>query len=88
MLEGVDLRGNFEDGGPKLNATLSDESAALLSTASAVLSGAGAEDAVRMHEGEQTIWVMRAERLQAFGLDVATLAQTLEVSGRQREPPC
>ena len=70
----------------KIGPDLADEGAALLFTAIGELAEDVSADAVMMRKDGQTIWVMRAERLQAFGLDVATLAKAIEVLGRRREP--
>lgn len=63
-----------------------EEGAQLISSAIAELSEDASADAVRMEKDGQTVWVMRAERLEALGLDVATLARALGVLCRRSEP--
>ena len=70
-----------------LDAEIADGGAALLLTAIGALSEDVAADAVQLRQDGQTVLVMRAERLAAFGVDVAALAKAIEVLGRRRDPP-
>ena len=70
-----------------LDAEIADGGAALLLTAIGALSEDVAADAVHLRQDGQAILVMRAERLAAYGVDVAALAKAIEVLGRRRDPP-
>ena len=70
-----------------IDPAIADEGAALLFTAIGELAEEASADAVMMRKDGQTVWVMRAERLQAFGVDVAALAKAIEVLGRRRDHP-
>lgn len=63
-----------------------DEGVALLSSAIAELSEDVSADAVRMERNGTTVWVLRAARLEAAGVDMAALARAIEVLGRRGEP--
>ena len=80
--EDAPLNGDTASLGPDL----ADEGAALLFTAIGELAEDASADAICMRQDGHTVWVMRAEKLQSFGLDVATLAKAIEVLGRRREP--
>ncbi len=64
-----------------------DEGVALLSSAIAELSEDLSADAVRMEKDGTTVWVLRAARLEAAGVDLAVLARAIEVLGRRAEAP-
>lgn len=70
-----------------IDAELADGGAALLLTAIGALSEDVAADAIHLRQDGQAILVMRAERLAAYGVDVAALAKAIEVLGRRRDPP-
>lgn len=70
-----------------LDTELADGGAALLLTAIGALSEDVAADAIHLRQDGQAILVMRAERLAAYGVDVAALAKAIEVLGRRRDPP-
>ncbi len=61
-----------------------DEGAALLSTAIGELAEDLSADALTMTSGDHTVYVMRAESLEAAGVDIATLAKALRVLAQRR----
>ena len=62
-----------------------DEGAALLSTAIGELVEDASAEAVMMSQGDHTVWVMRADKLEAVGLDVAALARAMRVLATWRD---
>ena len=72
---------------PSIDPEVTDRGASLLFTAIGELAEEASADAVMMRDGDHTVWVMRADKLQEFGLDVSALAKAIEVLGRRREPP-
>lgn len=62
-----------------------EEGAQLISSAIAELSEDASAEAVCMEKDGQTVWVMRAERLEAMGLDLTALARALGVLARRSE---
>lgn len=82
-----DVSGPYRVVVPSIDPRIADEAAALIFSAIGELAEEATEAAKPLRVGGRTVWTLHAGTLQAFGRDVAVLAEALEVLGRRRNAP-
>ena len=68
-----------------IGSETADEGAALLCTAIGELAENAAADGIMLGRGDHTVWVVKAERLEEAGLDMAALARAMGVLAKRRD---